>query len=71
LPDVRRHPPQDLTTHGHMHVAFRVENLDSFLLEMAEKHAKIALVVRETFGKSCFVRDCAGNLIEFFEEDIS
>jgi catechol 2,3-dioxygenase-like lactoylglutathione lyase family enzyme len=71
LPDDRRHPPQDLATHGNKHVAFRVESLDSFLVEMAERQADIALVVREAFGKSCFIRDCAGNLIEFVEEDVS
>ncbi|WP_313803868.1 VOC family protein [Sphingobium sp.] len=68
LPEERRHPPADLRTHGNKHVAFRVEDLDSFLAEMEEKGADIAFVVREAFGKGCFLRDCAGNLIEFVEE---
>jgi methylmalonyl-CoA/ethylmalonyl-CoA epimerase len=68
LPEERRHPPSDLRTHGNKHVAFRVEDLDLFLTEMEEKGADIALVVREAFGKGCFLRDCAGNLIEFVEE---
>ncbi|SER68853.1 VOC family protein [Sphingobium sp. YR768] len=68
LPEERRHPPSDLRTHGNKHVAFRVEDLDLFLTEMAEKGADIAFVVREAFGKGCFLRDCAGNLIEFVEE---
>jgi catechol 2,3-dioxygenase-like lactoylglutathione lyase family enzyme len=55
LPDGRSHPPSDIRTHGNKHVAFRVESLDPF-------------VVREEFGKGCFIRDCAGNLIEFVEE---
>jgi methylmalonyl-CoA/ethylmalonyl-CoA epimerase len=68
LPEDRRHPPRDLQTHGNKHVAFRIADLDVFLAEMAEKGVDIALVVRESFGKGCFVRDCAGNLIEFVEE---
>lgn len=68
LPDDRRFPPRDLRTHGNKHVAFRVSDLDAFLLEMEQKAVDIAFVVREAFGKGCFIRDCAGNLIEFVEE---
>ncbi len=68
LPADRRHPPSDLKTHGNKHVAFRVADLEDFLIEMAAKQADIAFVVREAFGKGCFLRDCAGNLIEFVEE---
>lgn len=68
LPDDRRHPPRDLLTHGNKHVAFRLSDLDSFLVEMEEKKVDIAFIVREAFGKGCFIRDCAGNLIEFVEE---
>ncbi len=68
LPADRRHPPSDLKTHGNKHVAFRVDDLDVFLTEIEGKGADIALVVREEFGKGCFIRDCAGNLIEFVEE---
>ncbi|MBA4354896.1 MAG: VOC family protein [Novosphingobium sp.] len=69
LPEDRRHPPRDVQTHGNKHVAFRVEDLDVFLNEMEQKGADVAFVVRESFGKGCFIRDCAGNLIEFVEED--
>lgn len=68
LPEDRRHPPCDVKTHGNKHIAFRVTDLDAFLAEMADKGADIAFVVREAFGKGCFVRDMAGNLIEFVEE---
>ncbi|MEO0031996.1 MAG: hypothetical protein RIS94_1754 [Pseudomonadota bacterium] len=68
LPEDRRSVPMDLKTHGNKHVAFRVEDLDAFLAEMEQKGADIAFVVREAFGKGCFIRDCAGNLIEFVEE---
>jgi len=67
-PDERRHPPSDLRTHGNKHVAFRVDDLEEFLGEMEAKEVDVAFVVREAFGKGCFIRDCAGNLIEFVEE---
>ena len=68
LPDDRRHPPADLRTHGNKHIAFHVADLDVFLSEMREKGADIAFVVKEAFGAGCFIRDPAGNLIEFVEE---
>ena len=68
LPEDRRSVPRDLKTHGNKHVAFRVEDLDAFLAEMEQKGADVAFVVREAFGRGCFIRDCAGNLIEFVEE---
>jgi catechol 2,3-dioxygenase-like lactoylglutathione lyase family enzyme len=68
LPVERRHPPSDVQTHGNKHIAFRVDDLDAFLAEVEAKGADIAFVVREDFGRGCFLRDCAGNLIEFVEE---
>lgn len=68
LPADRRHPPSDLMTHGNKHVAFRVDDLDAFLTEVEAKGADVAFVVREEFGRGCFLRDCAGNLIEFVQE---
>jgi len=68
LPEERRHPNSDLKTHGNKHVAFQVRDLEAFLQDMKSRGADIAFVVREKFGKGCFLRDCAGNLIEFVEE---
>lgn len=68
LPDDRRYPPRDVKTHGNKHVAFRIDDLDAFLAAMEERGADVAFVVREDFGRGCFIRDCAGNLIEFVEE---
>jgi catechol 2,3-dioxygenase-like lactoylglutathione lyase family enzyme len=68
LPDDRRHPPRDILTHGNKHVAFRIDDLDAFLAEMEQAGADVAFVVREGFGCGCFIRDPAGNLIEFVEE---
>jgi catechol 2,3-dioxygenase-like lactoylglutathione lyase family enzyme len=68
LPPDRRHPPSDLKTHGNKHVAFQVDDLEAFLVEIEAKGADVAFVVREEFGSGCFIRDCAGNLIEFVME---
>ena len=68
LPEDRRHPPRDLKTHGNKHLAFRVDDLEAFLASVEAKGADVAFVVREAFGKGCFLRDRAGNLIEFVEE---
>lgn len=68
LPEDRRHPPTDVRTHGNKHLAFRVRDLAAFLAEMESKDVDIAFVVKEEFGAGCFIRDCAGNLIEFVEE---
>ena len=71
LPEERRHPPQDVKTHGNKHVAFKVPDLERFLDVVEARGADVAFVVREKFGKGCFIRDCAGNLIEFVEENRS
>jgi catechol 2,3-dioxygenase-like lactoylglutathione lyase family enzyme len=68
LPEDRRMPIPDLKTHGNKHVAFQIADLEGFLTEMTSKDVDIAFVVREDFGRGCFIRDCAGNLIEFVEE---
>lgn len=68
LPDDRRIPVQDLLTHGTKHPAYRVENLESAMRELQAKGVEIVFVVREKFGRGFFIRDCAGNLIEFVEE---
>jgi methylmalonyl-CoA/ethylmalonyl-CoA epimerase len=69
LPDDRRYPNRDLLTHGNKHIAFRIPSLDDFLVVAEAKGADIALVVRQSFGRGVFLRDCAGNLIEFVEDD--
>jgi methylmalonyl-CoA/ethylmalonyl-CoA epimerase len=68
LPEGRSHPPSDIRTHGNKHVAFRVSGLDAFIAEMTGIGIDVPFVVRESFGIGCFIRDCAGNLIEFVEE---
>jgi catechol 2,3-dioxygenase-like lactoylglutathione lyase family enzyme len=64
----RRHPMATSRPRGNKHVAFKIDDLEAFLVEMEGKGADIAFVVREAFGKGCFLRDITGNLIEFVEE---
>jgi len=71
LPEGRRHPLHDIRTHGNKHIAFEVHAVDELLSCLRQQNADIAKVVNEPFGKSCFVRDCAGNLIEFVERTLS
>jgi len=68
LPEERRMPITDLQTHGNKHVAFQVEDIDVILTHFESNNVDIAFVVKEDFGRGCFIRDCAGNLIEFVEE---
>ena len=68
LPEGRGHPPSDIRTHGNKHIAFRIESLDDFIAEMDNLGVPVPFVVREDFGRGCFIHDCAGNLIEFVEE---
>lgn len=67
LPPDRRSPAADLKTHGNKHVAFSVSDVETWLAVMEQKGVEIALVVREAFGTGFFLRDCAGNLIEFVQ----
>ena len=48
-------------------MAFQLADVDRFLEVVEARGAEIAMVVREKFGTGCFIRDCAGNLIEFVE----
>lgn len=65
LPAARRDPDSDVQLHGNKHVAFRVADVDAAITWFEAKGAEIALRVAAPFGKAVFVRDNAGNLIEF------
>jgi catechol 2,3-dioxygenase-like lactoylglutathione lyase family enzyme len=68
LPDDRRIPIKDIGTHGTKHVAFRIRNLDEFLVAVRAKGADVAVVEGRTgLGPMCFLRDPAGTLIEFVQ----
>jgi methylmalonyl-CoA/ethylmalonyl-CoA epimerase len=67
LPEDRRVPDRDLKTHGNKHVSFAVANVESFGAELKVRGADIVWIRRMAHGANIFIRDCAGNLIEFVE----
>jgi catechol 2,3-dioxygenase-like lactoylglutathione lyase family enzyme len=69
LPPERSDPLRDPKTHGNKHFAFQVEEFEQFLDAMKRKGVDIVLVARDgpASYNAFYVRDCAGNLIEFVE----
>lgn len=67
LPDERRLPDTDNRTHGNKHVSFIIANVEEFAEVLKERGADIVWVKRMPHGANIFIRDCAGNLIEFVE----
>jgi methylmalonyl-CoA/ethylmalonyl-CoA epimerase len=63
----RSDPHGDLLTHGHKHVAFAVRNVDLAAEELRRRNADIVFVARIPSGAVIYLRDNAGNLIEFVE----
>jgi methylmalonyl-CoA/ethylmalonyl-CoA epimerase len=68
LPPERRQPNRDPHTHGNKHVAFAVQSIDALVEELRARNVDIVFVGRFDFGSNAFVRDNAGNLIEFVQQ---
>jgi len=68
LPDDRRMPNSDLKTHGNKHVAFAVADADATADALRARGADIVFVGHFPWGSNVFVRDNAGNLIEFVQQ---
>ncbi|MEQ5807815.1 VOC family protein [Alteromonas sp. NFXS44] len=66
LPEDRRTPELDIHTHGTKHGCFETDDVVATAEELKRRGAEV-LWVREYAGgrQNCFVRDNAGNLIEF------
>lgn len=70
LPEERRIPDLDLQTHGNKHVCFAVDDVPAFAEELKQRGADIVWVKVFGGGKAnIFIRDLAGNLIEFVQAD--
>jgi methylmalonyl-CoA/ethylmalonyl-CoA epimerase len=68
LPEDRRHPNQDICTHGTKHVAFAVHDVNKFVNALKKRGVDIAMDVNMMGNKAmAFIRDNAGNLIEIVE----
>ena len=68
LPDERRKANTDLKTHGNKHVAFAERNVDEVAEELRRRGADIEFVGHFPHGDNIFIRDNAGNLIEFVQQ---
>jgi methylmalonyl-CoA/ethylmalonyl-CoA epimerase len=68
LPEERRKANTDLKTHGNKHLAFAVRNVDEVAEQLRERGADIEFVGHFPHGDNIFIRDNAGNLIEFVQE---
>jgi methylmalonyl-CoA/ethylmalonyl-CoA epimerase len=68
LPAERRQPDTDVHTHGNKHVAFAVHDVRAFADELRKRGADIVWVREMPHGSNIFIRDNAGNLIEFVQE---
>jgi methylmalonyl-CoA/ethylmalonyl-CoA epimerase len=65
LLDERRDPDSDVKLLGNKHFAFQTEGFDELVAWFEAKGADIAKRVSGSFGQAIFVRDVAGNLVEF------
>jgi methylmalonyl-CoA/ethylmalonyl-CoA epimerase len=66
LPPERREPDLDVRTHGNKHIAFGVADVDAFAQELRHRAADVVWVKHFAHGgANIFIRDNAGNLIEF------
>ena len=68
LPPERREPDIDVRTHGNKHIAFGVADVDAFAQELRRRGADVVWVKHfPNGGANIFIRDNAGNLIEFLK----
>lgn len=63
----RQQPNLDVRTHGNKHISFAVEDVVALSEEVRARGADIVWVKTFTFGSNMFIRDNAGNLIEFVQ----
>lgn len=64
----RRHPDTDAHTLGNKHAAFAVRDIAPVECELRARGADIVFVKKHELGAHIFVRDNAGNLIEFVQQ---
>ena len=67
----RSNPNEDLLTHGNKHPCFAIADVEDFAEELRARGADIVWVRKFEFGSNIFIRDNAGNLIEFVEKPFS
>lgn len=70
LPDSRRTPDVDNRSHGNMHISFVTEDGSALHDELLRHGADTVWLRHLPQGSAMFIRDDAGNRIEFVEEPI-
>ncbi|WP_044562777.1 VOC family protein [Azospirillum sp. B4] len=68
LPEQRRFPNQDLKTHGNKHISFATGDVHALADELRRRGADMSSSPIRKWGSNVFLRDNAGNLIEFVQE---
>ena len=69
LPEDRRHPDQDVRTHGTKHIAFAVKDLNKVADTLKKGGVDFAKEVTEIDQTlMAFIRDNSGNLIELMQQ---
>ena len=68
LPEERRQPNTDLRTHGNKHLAFAIQDADATAEALKARGADVVWVGHFEHGSNVFIRDNAGNLIEFVQQ---
>ena len=68
LPEGRRHPDTDVLTHGTKHVAFATPNVRALVEELKRREVDIVFVADMPDTTVAFIRDNAGNLLEFYQQ---
>ena len=63
----RSMPDADLRTFGNKHVAFATADIEAVRAQLVRRGADIIWIRRFDFGTNIFLRDNAGNLIEFVQ----
>lgn len=66
----RTTPDADLRTYGNKHVCFLIADVASFADELRRRGADIVWVKVPPKGSNIFIRDHAGNLIEFVQDSV-
>ena len=61
-------PNDDVKTLGNKHPCFAIDDVEGFAAELDRRGADIVWVRKFEFGSNIFIRDNAGNLIEFVEK---
>ena len=64
----QREPDSAFLTQGILHLAFAVSDIHALAESLREKGADIVWVRDFEFGSNAFIRDNAGNLIEFVQD---